>query len=141
MVVRFFVRVRVIRHQAEVIQVGCDSFQHADYPRAVESNKLRLEIFIGPKIHNHVFATFRAGPELVGSDDALSRNQRSSCGAQLPFRRRGMAPICADFSAASLGKFLHPTRPSICELLDALGKASERFIDVLQYLGFCALRT
>jgi hypothetical protein len=26
MVVRFFVRVRVIRHQAEGIQVGCDSF-------------------------------------------------------------------------------------------------------------------
>ena len=46
-----------------------------------------------------------------------------------------------DFSAASLGKFLDPTRASTCELLDALGKASERFIDVLQYLGFCALRT
>ena len=58
--VRFFVRVRVIRHQAEVIQVGCDSFQHADYPRAVESNKLRLEIFIGPKIHDHVFATLQS---------------------------------------------------------------------------------
>src|SRR5262245_7586764 len=57
MVVRCFVRVRVIRHQAEGIQVGCDSFQHADHPRPVESNKLRLDIFIGPKIHNHVFAT------------------------------------------------------------------------------------
>jgi hypothetical protein len=31
MMVRFFVRVRVIRHQAEGIQVGCDSFQHADH--------------------------------------------------------------------------------------------------------------
>ena len=50
MVVRCFVRVRVIRHQAEGIQVGCDSFQHADHPRPVESNKLRLDIFIGPKI-------------------------------------------------------------------------------------------
>jgi hypothetical protein len=25
-----------------------DSFQHADHPRPVESNKLRLAIFIGP---------------------------------------------------------------------------------------------
>src|ERR1700686_752672 len=60
MVVRFFVRVRVIRHQAEGIQVGCDSFQHADHPRPVESNKLRLDIFIGPKIHNHAFATLQS---------------------------------------------------------------------------------
>ena len=58
--VRCFVRVRVIRHQAEGIQVGCDSFQHADHPRPVESNKLRLDIFIGPKIHNHVFATLQS---------------------------------------------------------------------------------
>jgi hypothetical protein len=58
-VVRFFVRVRVIRHQAEVIQVGCDSFQHADHPRPIESDKLRLDIFIGPKIHDHVFATLQ----------------------------------------------------------------------------------
>ena len=47
--VRFFVRVRVIRYQAEGIQVGSDSFQHTDHPRSVESNKLRLDIFIGPK--------------------------------------------------------------------------------------------
>ena len=60
MVIRCFVRVRVIRHQAEVIQVGCDSFQQANHPRPVESNKLRLEIFIGPKIHNHVFATLQS---------------------------------------------------------------------------------
>ena len=57
--VRFFVRVRVIRNQAEGIQVGGDSFQHTDLPRSVESNKLRLDIFIGPKIHNHVFATLQ----------------------------------------------------------------------------------
>ena len=43
MVVRFFVRVRVIRYQAEGIQVGCDSFQHTDHQRSVESNKLRSE--------------------------------------------------------------------------------------------------
>jgi hypothetical protein len=34
MVVRFFVRVQVIRQQAEGIQVGCDSVQHADHPAA-----------------------------------------------------------------------------------------------------------
>ena len=66
--VRFFVRVRVIRHQAEGIQVGCDSFQHADHPRLVESNKLRLEIFIGPKIHNYVFATLQSLQPIRGSD-------------------------------------------------------------------------
>ena len=60
MVVRFFVCVRVIRHQAEVIQVGCDWFQYADHPRPVESNKLRLDICIGSKIHNHVFATLQS---------------------------------------------------------------------------------
>ena len=68
MVVRCFVRVRVIRHQAEGIQVGCDSFQHADHPRPVESNKLRLDIFIGPKIHNHVFATLQSLQPIRGSD-------------------------------------------------------------------------
>jgi hypothetical protein len=35
--------VRVIRYQAEGIQVGCDSFQHTDHQRSVESNKLRSE--------------------------------------------------------------------------------------------------
>ena len=59
--VRFFVRVRVIRHQAEGIRVSCDSFQHADHPRPVESNKLRVDIFIGPKIHNYVFAMLQSG--------------------------------------------------------------------------------
>jgi hypothetical protein len=36
MVVRFFVRVRVVRHQAEVKQVGGDLLQHADHPQLVE---------------------------------------------------------------------------------------------------------
>ena len=60
MVVRFFVRARVIRHQAEVIQVGCNSFQHADHPRPVETNKLCLGVCIGPKIHDHAFATLQS---------------------------------------------------------------------------------
>jgi hypothetical protein len=60
MVVRFFIAVRVIRHQAEGVQVGCDSFHDTDHPRPVESNKLRLDIFIGPKIHNQVFATLQS---------------------------------------------------------------------------------
>src|SRR5271165_4215018 len=57
------------------------------------------------------------------------------------FATANLVTASGDFSAASLGKFLHPTRASTCELFDALGKASERFIDVLQYLGFCPLRT
>jgi|SRR5271165_648165 len=60
MVVRFFVRMPVIRQQTEAIQVGGNSFQHSEHPRPVESNKLRLDICIGPKIHNHVFATLQA---------------------------------------------------------------------------------
>src|SRR6516165_10063496 len=40
MVVRCFVRVRVIRHQAKGIQVGCDC----------SSTRTTLDIFIGPKI-------------------------------------------------------------------------------------------
>jgi hypothetical protein len=44
--------VRVIRHQAEGIQVGCDSFQHADHPRPVESNKLGV---LGTMEHNPEF--------------------------------------------------------------------------------------
>ncbi len=84
--VRFFVRVRVIRHQAEVIQVGCDSFQHADYPRAVESNKLRLEIFIGPKIHNHVFATFQSLQPISAASQHLNFSRQA--GPDLGFRFR-----------------------------------------------------
>jgi hypothetical protein len=60
MVIRFFVRVRVIRQQTEVIQVGGDSFQHADHPRLVETNELSLDICIGPKIHDHIFATLQS---------------------------------------------------------------------------------
>jgi heavy metal efflux system protein len=37
---------RVIRYQAEVIQVGCNSFQHADHPRPVETNKLCLDALL-----------------------------------------------------------------------------------------------
>ena len=65
MVVRFFVRVRVIRHQAEVIQVGCDSFQHADYPRAVESNKLRPRKHLPWKDLTHRCRTVTAVPSAV----------------------------------------------------------------------------
>ena len=55
-----FVGLRIIRHQAEVIQVSGDSFQHADHPGSVEANKLCLDICIEPKIHNHVFATLQS---------------------------------------------------------------------------------
>jgi hypothetical protein len=37
-------------------------------------------------------------------------------------------------------KFRHPARLSPSELVDALGKESERFVHILQCLGFCALR-
>jgi hypothetical protein len=58
--VGLFLCVQIIRHQAEVIQVSGDSFQHADHPRPVETNKLSLDICIEPKIHDHVFATLQS---------------------------------------------------------------------------------
>ena len=84
--VRFFVRVWVIRHQAEGIQVGCDSFQHADHPRPLESNKLRLDIFIGPKIHNHVFATLQSLEPINGASQHLNFSRQA--GSDLGFRLR-----------------------------------------------------
>ena len=78
MVVRFFVRVRVIRHQAEGIQVGCNSFQHADHPRPVESNKLRLDIFIDPKIHNQVFSRCSQSVQRRNTSTSLAKRDRIS---------------------------------------------------------------
>src|SRR5208283_5595975 len=52
---------RIIRYQAEVIQVGCNSFQHADHPRPVETNKLCLDICIGPKIRHAPVAAASQG--------------------------------------------------------------------------------
>jgi hypothetical protein len=77
---------RVIRCRAEVIQVGCNSFQHADHPRPVETNKLRLDICIGPKIHDHAFATLQS-LQLV---KALSQhlNFPRQAGSDLGFRLR-----------------------------------------------------
>jgi len=43
--------------------------------------------------------------------------------------------------AGTLENSVTPTRPSNGKLVDALGKAAEPFIHVLQRLGFCALRT
>jgi hypothetical protein len=76
-VARFFVRVRVIRYQAGGIQVGCDSFQHTDHPRSVESNKLRLDIFIGPKIHNHVFATLQSLQPISAASQYLNFSRQA----------------------------------------------------------------
>jgi ATP-dependent exoDNAse (exonuclease V) alpha subunit len=42
------------------IQVGCNSFQHADHPRSVGTNKLCLGICIGAKIHDHAFTTLQS---------------------------------------------------------------------------------
>ena len=81
--VRFFVRVRVIRHQAEV---GCDSFQHADHPRPVESNKLRLDICIGLKIHTHVFATLQSLQPVSAASQQL--NFSGQAGSNHGFRLR-----------------------------------------------------
>ena len=84
--VRFFDRVRIIRYQAEGIQVGCDSFQHTDHPRSVESNKLRFDIFIGPKIHNHVFPTLKSLQPISAASQHLDFSRQA--GSDLGFRLR-----------------------------------------------------
>jgi hypothetical protein len=58
--VRLFVGLRILLHEAEVIQVSGNPFQHADHPRLVEANKFRLDIRIDPKIHDYVFATLQS---------------------------------------------------------------------------------
>src|SRR5208282_4297543 len=77
---------RVIRRQAEVIQVGCNSFQHADRPRSVEPNKLCLGICIGAKIHDHAFTTLQSLPPV----NARSQHLNFPCqvGSDLGFRLR-----------------------------------------------------
>jgi len=106
MVVRFFVRVRIIRHQAEGIQVGCDSFQHADHPRPVESNKLRLEIFIGPKIHNHVFATLQSLQPISAASQDLNFSRQA--GPDLGFRLRLFGFFLATGTSARLSQLAQP---------------------------------
>ena len=86
MVVRFFVPVRVIWHQAEGVQVGCDSFQHTNHPRPVESNKLRLDVFIGPKIHSDVFATLQSLQPISAASQHLNFSRQA--GSDLGFRLR-----------------------------------------------------
>jgi hypothetical protein len=106
MVIRCFVRVRVIRHQAEVIQVGCDSFQQANHPRPVESNKLRLEIFIGPKIHNHVFATLESLQPLSAASQHLNFSRQA--GLDLGFRRRPFGFFLSTGTSARLSQLAQP---------------------------------
>jgi hypothetical protein len=77
---------RVIRYQAEVIQVGCNSFQHADHPRPVETNKLCLDICIGPKIHDHAFATLQSLQPVKALSQHL--NFPRQAGSDLGFRLR-----------------------------------------------------
>jgi hypothetical protein len=90
MVVRFFVRVRVIRHHTEGIQVSCDPFEHADYPRPVEINELRLDIFVGPKIHNHVFAMLQSLQPISAASQHLNFSRQA--GSDLGFRLSPVAP-------------------------------------------------
>ncbi len=106
MVFRFFVHVRVMRHQAEGIQVACDSFQHADHPRPVESNKLRLDIFIGPKIHNHVFATLQSVQPLNAATQ--HHNFSRQAGSDLGFRLRPFGFFLSTGTSARLSQLAQP---------------------------------
>jgi hypothetical protein len=105
-VVRFFVRVRVIRYQAEGIQVGCDSFQHTDHPRSVESNKLRLDIFIGSKIHNHVFATLQSLQPISAASQYLNFSRQA--GSDLDFRLRRFSFFLSTGNSTRLPQLAQP---------------------------------
>src|SRR5271166_2584358 len=79
----------VVRYQAEGIQVGCDSFQHADHARPVETNKLCLDIFIGPKIHNHVFATLQSLQPISAASQHLNFSRQAGSDLRFPLRPFG----------------------------------------------------
>jgi len=52
--------VRVLRQPTEIIQIGGDSFQHAQHPQPVEAHKLRVNLGIGPQIHDDGFAALQS---------------------------------------------------------------------------------
>jgi hypothetical protein len=105
-VVRFFVRVRVIRYHAEVIQVGSDSFQHADDPRPVESNKLRIDICIGPKIDDHAFTTLQSLQPLSAESQHLNFSRQA--GSDLRFRPRPVRFFLLNGTSARLLQLAQP---------------------------------
>ena len=75
--VRFFVRVRVIRHQAEGIQSAAIRSSTRTTRGPVESNKLHLEIFGGPKIHNQVFATLQSLQPISAASQHLNFSRQA----------------------------------------------------------------
>src|ERR1700680_2802556 len=97
---------RVIRYQAEVIQVGCNSFQHADHPRPVETNKLRLDICIGPKIHNHVFATLQSLQPISAASQHFNFSRQA--GSDLGFRLRPFGFFLSTGTSARLSQLAQP---------------------------------
>src|SRR5260370_36471644 len=97
---------RVIRYQAEVIQVGCNSFQHADHPRPVETNKLCLAICIGPKIHDHAFATLQSLQPVKALSQHL--NFPRQAGSDLGFRLRPFGFFLSTGTSARLSQLAQP---------------------------------
>ncbi len=97
---------RVIRRQAEVIQVGCISFQYADQSRSVEPNKLCLGICIGAKIHDHAFTTLQSLPPV----NALSQhlNFPRQVGSDLGFRLRPFGFFLSTGTSARLSQLAQP---------------------------------
>ena len=104
--VRFFVRVRVIRHHTEGIQVSCDPFEHADYPRPVEGNELRLDIFVGPKIHNHVFAMLQSLQPISAASQHLNFSRQA--GSDLGSRLRPFGFFLSTGTSARLSQLAQP---------------------------------
>ena len=96
----------VVRYQAEGIQVGCDSFQHADHARPVETNKLCLDIFIGPKIHNHVFATLQSLQPISAASQHLNFSRQA--GSDLGFRLRPFGFFLSAGTSARLSQLAQP---------------------------------
>jgi hypothetical protein len=102
MVVRFFVRVWVIRHQAQGIRVACDSFQHADHPRPVESTNSVSTSSSGRRFTTTFFATLQSLQPVSAATQHL--NFSCQAGSDLGFRLRLLRFFLSTGTSAQLSQ-------------------------------------
>jgi hypothetical protein len=101
-----FVGLPIIRHQAEVIQVSGNPFQHADHPRLVEANKFCLDIRIDPKIHDYVFPTLQSLQPINAASQRLNFSRQA--GSDLGFRLRLFSLFLWSVTSARLSQLAQP---------------------------------
>jgi hypothetical protein len=98
---------RVIRYQAEVIQVGCNSFQHADHPRPVENQQT-----LSRHLHRAEDSQprFRHAPFVASQSKAASQHLNFSRqgGSDLGFRLRLFSFFLSTVTSARLSQLAQP---------------------------------